>query len=82
MPNGSLSLVTVGREDRRGPTTTDDFLQYHLGFGVIFELNAFEVHSFMSTFHHSGEGGSAGPKVFMKNVYCTTFETISIFNYL
>ena len=34
MPSGSLSLVTVGREDRRGPTTTDVFLQYHLGYNI------------------------------------------------
>ena len=32
MPNGSLSLVTVGREDRRGPTTTDVF------FAISFRL--------------------------------------------
>ena len=32
MPNGSLSLVTVGREDRRGPTTTNVFWLYHLGY--------------------------------------------------
>ena len=31
MPNGRLSLVTVGCEDRQGPTTTNIFLQYHLG---------------------------------------------------
>ena len=31
MPNGRLSLVTVGREDRRRPMTTYVFLQYHLG---------------------------------------------------
>ena len=31
MPNGSLSLVTIGREDRRGPMITDVFLQYYLG---------------------------------------------------
>ena len=29
MPNGSLSLVTVSREDRRVPMTTDDFRQHH-----------------------------------------------------
>ena len=34
IPNGRLSLVTVGREDRQGPTTTDVFLQYHLGSGI------------------------------------------------
>ena len=32
MPNGSLSLVTVGREDRRGPTTTDVF--FAISFGL------------------------------------------------